>query len=148
MGGDNSWRLQFHNSELYFRSRAPNLCSHRRCERDFVLFPTHFYHATTLQLCAFARHSASWPAGPMTIRHFDFSIFVFNRGDLYYLGYKKYNIWLSNYLKQVKLKENILYRLASCRATLPCVAGLSSATEIWPRTVAARNGNWEVKPCS
>jgi len=42
-----SWRLQFHNSELYFRNRPPNLCSHRRCERDFVLIPTHFYHATT-----------------------------------------------------------------------------------------------------
>jgi len=54
-----SWRLQFHNSELYFRSRAPNLCSHRRCERDLVFFPTHFYRATMLQLCAFARHSAS-----------------------------------------------------------------------------------------
>jgi len=44
---------------LYFRTRPPNLCSHRRCERDFVLIPTHFYHATALQLCAFARHSAS-----------------------------------------------------------------------------------------
>jgi len=43
-----SWRLQFRNSELYFRNRPPNLCSHRRCERDFVLIPTHFYHATTL----------------------------------------------------------------------------------------------------
>jgi len=53
------WRLQFHNSKLYFRTRPPNLCSHRRCERNFVLIPTHFYHATTLQLCAFARHSAS-----------------------------------------------------------------------------------------
>ena len=27
--------------------------------------------------------------GLMTIRHFDFSIFSFNPGDLYYLGYKK-----------------------------------------------------------
>ena len=53
------WHLQFHNSELHFRTRPPNLCSHRRCERNFVLIPTHFYHATTLQLCAFARHSAS-----------------------------------------------------------------------------------------
>jgi len=53
------WRLQFHNSELYFRTRPPNLCSHRRCERNFVPIPTHFYHATTLQLRAFARHSAS-----------------------------------------------------------------------------------------
>ena len=26
-----SWRLQFHNSELYFRTRPPNLCSHRTC---------------------------------------------------------------------------------------------------------------------
>ena len=60
--------LQFHNSELYFRTRPPNLCSHRRCERDFVFIPTHFYHATTLQLRAFAWHSASWPAGPLTIR--------------------------------------------------------------------------------
>ena len=48
------WRLQFHNSELYFRTRPPSLCSHWRCERNFVLIPTHFYHATTLQLCAFA----------------------------------------------------------------------------------------------
>jgi len=72
-----SWRLQFHNSELHFRTRPPNLCSHRRCERDFVLIPTHFYHAAMLQLRAFARHSASWPAGPMTVRHFDFSIFSF-----------------------------------------------------------------------
>ena len=53
------WRLQFHNSELYFRTRPPNLCSHRRCERNFVPIPTHFYHATTLQIRAFARHSAS-----------------------------------------------------------------------------------------
>ena len=53
------WRLQFHNSELYFRTRPPNLCSHRRCERNVVLIPTHSYHATTLQLRAFARHSAS-----------------------------------------------------------------------------------------
>jgi len=28
-------------------------------EEDFVLIPTHFCHATTLQLRAFARHSAS-----------------------------------------------------------------------------------------
>jgi len=49
-------RLQFHNSELYFRARPPNLCSHGRCERNFVPFPTHFHHATTLQLRAFARH--------------------------------------------------------------------------------------------
>ena len=54
-----SWRLQFHNSELHFQTRPPNLCSHRRCERDFILIPTHFYHATTLQFRAFARHSAS-----------------------------------------------------------------------------------------
>ena len=54
-----SGRLQFHNSELYFRTRPPNLRSHKRCERDFVLIPTHFCHATTLQLRAFARHSAS-----------------------------------------------------------------------------------------
>ena len=53
------WRLQFYNSELYFRTRPPNLCSHRRRERNFVPIPTHFYHATTLQLRAFARHSAS-----------------------------------------------------------------------------------------
>ena len=53
----------------------------------YILIPTHFYHATTLQLRAFARHSASWPTGPMTIRHFYFSFFlVFNPGDLYYLG--------------------------------------------------------------
>jgi len=31
-----SWLLQFHNSELYFRTRPPNLCSHR-CERDFIV---------------------------------------------------------------------------------------------------------------
>jgi len=85
-----SWRLQFHNSELYFWTRLPNLCSQRRCERDFILIPTHFYNAT-LQLRAFAWHSASWPAGPMTIRHFDFSFFSFNPRDLYYLGYKKNN---------------------------------------------------------
>ena len=54
-------------------SRLWNFCSHRRCERDFILIPTHFYHATTLQLCAFAWHSATWPAGPMIIRHFDIS---------------------------------------------------------------------------
>ena len=72
-----SWRLQFHNSELYFRTRPPNLCSRRRCERDFILIPTHFYHATMLQLRAFARHSASWPARPMTIWNFDFSFFSF-----------------------------------------------------------------------
>ena len=71
------WRLQFHNSELNFRTRPPNLCSHRRCDRNFVPIPTHFYHATTLQLRAFARRSASWPAGPMTIRHFDTSFFSF-----------------------------------------------------------------------
>jgi len=35
-------------------TRPPNLRSHRRCERDFVLIPTHFHHATTLQLRAFA----------------------------------------------------------------------------------------------
>ena len=30
-----SWRLQFHNAELYFRTRPPNLCSsHGRRERD------------------------------------------------------------------------------------------------------------------
>jgi len=27
----------------------------------------------------------------MTIRHFDFSFFVFNLGDLYYLGYNNNN---------------------------------------------------------
>jgi len=27
--------------------------NNRRCERDFILIPTHFYHATTLQLRAF-----------------------------------------------------------------------------------------------
>ena len=32
---------------------------------------------TTLQLHAFERHSASWPAGPMTLRHFDFNFFQF-----------------------------------------------------------------------
>ena len=33
-----------------------------------------------------------WAAGPMTIRHFDFSFFLlFNPGDLYYLGYKNNN---------------------------------------------------------
>jgi len=58
-GRRKSWLLQFHNSELYFRTRPPNLCSRRRCERDFLLIPTHFYHATMLQLRAFARHSAS-----------------------------------------------------------------------------------------
>jgi len=48
--------------------------------RDFRLVPTHFCHATTLQLRAFARY----------YRHFGFSFFfVFNPGDLYYLGYKK-----------------------------------------------------------
>ena len=73
-----SWPLQFHGSELHFQTRPPNLCSHRRCERDFVLIPTHFYHATTLQLSAFARHSASWPAGPMTIRHFDLILAFFS----------------------------------------------------------------------
>ena len=31
------WHLQFHNCELYFQTRPPNMCSHRRCERDFVL---------------------------------------------------------------------------------------------------------------
>ena len=83
-----SRRHQFHNSYLYFRTRPPNLCSHRRCERDFILIPTHFYHATTLQLHAFARHSISWHAGLMTIRHFDLSYFLlFNPGDLYYVGY-------------------------------------------------------------
>jgi len=30
-----SWHLQFHNSELYFRTRPPNLCSHRRCKSDW-----------------------------------------------------------------------------------------------------------------
>ena len=28
-------------------------------ETSYLLIPTHFYHATTLQLCAFTRHSAS-----------------------------------------------------------------------------------------
>ena len=37
------------NCELYFRSRLPNACSHRRCERDFIFIPTHFCHATTPQ---------------------------------------------------------------------------------------------------
>jgi len=58
-GRRKSLLLQFHSSELYFRTRPPNLCSRRRCERDFLLIPTHFYHATTLQLRAFAPHSAS-----------------------------------------------------------------------------------------
>jgi len=35
--------------------------------RDFRLIPTHFCHATTLQLRAFARH----------FRHFGFSFFLF-----------------------------------------------------------------------
>jgi len=36
------------------------ICVHTGDARqNFVLIPTHFYHATTLQLCAFARHSAS-----------------------------------------------------------------------------------------
>ena len=60
------------NFEIYFRTLPPNLCSHRRRERDFIFIPAHMYHATTLQLHAFARHSASWPDGPMTIRHYDF----------------------------------------------------------------------------
>ena len=84
-----SWHLQFHNSEHYFRTRPLNLCSHRRCERDFVHIPTHFYHATTLQLHAFAWHSASWPAGPMTIRILILAfLYFFNHGDLYYLGHR------------------------------------------------------------
>jgi len=91
-----SWRLQFHNSELYFRTRPQNLCSHRRCERDFILIPTHFYHATTLQLRAFGRHSVSWPAGPMTIRHFDFSFFSFYPGIFTTWGIK-----LNNNNKQI-----------------------------------------------
>ena len=33
--------------------------NNNRRERDFILIPAHFYHATTLQLRAFARHSAS-----------------------------------------------------------------------------------------
>ena len=48
----------------------------------------HFCHATTLQLRAFLRHSASWPAAPTATRNFDFSFSVINRGDLYCLGYK------------------------------------------------------------
>ena len=44
--------LQFCNSQLYFRTRPPNLCSHRRCERDFILILTlsHF-NASTLCFC-------------------------------------------------------------------------------------------------
>jgi len=71
---------------------------------------------TTLQLHAFARHSASWPAGPMTLRHFDFNFFsVFNSVDLYYLGYNIFSIiiiiiiigliiitrWLLNWFKRL-----------------------------------------------
>ena len=41
------------------------------------VYNEHHVHATTLQLCAFARHSASRPAGPLTIRHFDFSFCSF-----------------------------------------------------------------------
>ena len=35
------------------------ICVHTGDVRDFMLIPTHFYHATALQLRAFARHSAS-----------------------------------------------------------------------------------------
>ena len=49
--------------------------SHAHIYFDNNNIPTHFYHATTLQLRAFARHSASWPAGPMTVWRFDFSFF-------------------------------------------------------------------------
>ena len=73
-----SWHLQFHDSELYFRTRPQNLCSHKRCEKDLIVIPMHFYHATTLQFCAFARHSASWPARPMTHKR----NFVCDDGDL------------------------------------------------------------------
>jgi len=49
-------------------------------ETSYLFHPTHFCLATTLQLHAFARHFASWPTGPLAIRHFDFSFFVFNPG--------------------------------------------------------------------
>ena len=40
-------------------------------------------NATTLQFRAFARHSASWPAGHMIVGHFDFNFFSFlPRGSL------------------------------------------------------------------
>jgi len=83
-----SWHPQFHNSELYFPTRPPNLCSRRRCERDFILIPTHFYHATTLQLRDFARQPVDlpdlWPSDILIL-----AFLVFNPGDLYYpLGYK------------------------------------------------------------
>jgi len=37
-----------------------------------------------LQLRAFARHSASWLAGPVTIRHFDFSLVKFSYNQIYW----------------------------------------------------------------
>ena len=121
-----SWHLQFiHNSVLYFRTRPPNLCSHRRCERDFVLIPTHFYHATTLQLRAFARHSASLPARSLAIRHFDFRVFlVFNPGDLYYLGYKKIIIINNNIRAAASLPRDAMlarYMVWPCVRVYFCV---------------------------
>ena len=83
---DNNNNNSNNNSELYFRTQPPNLCSHRRCERDFILIPTHFN-----AIRAFARHCQ------LTCRTYDHATF----GDFFlfltpgiftiYLGYKNSN---------------------------------------------------------
>ena len=37
------------------------ICVHAGDARDFILIPTHFYHATTLQLRDFARQPVDLP---------------------------------------------------------------------------------------
>ena len=53
--------------------------------------PTHFCRNSALQFRAFARHSICRLAGSIAIQLLVLIVFVFNPGDLYYLGYKKNN---------------------------------------------------------
>jgi len=74
---------------LYFRTRPPNLCSHRRCERDFILiqrisimlqrFDTVLLHDTLP-----VHLPDLWPSDVLIL-----AFLVFSPGDLYYLGYTK-----------------------------------------------------------
>ena len=77
----------------YFRTRPPNLCSHRRYERDFVLIPTHFYHATTLStpcfcttLCQLTCRTYDHPTCPKCLLStYSVDIFQANIGSLAFL---------------------------------------------------------------
>ena len=84
-----------------------------------------------------ARHYASWPAGPLSIRHFDFRFVDFNPGDLYYTHTHTHT------------------RLTALFPGLPSCAGTRKVKPIWillkQETVSGSGISWTIcmsAPCS